>query len=199
SEREKLYLASRYYESVTRELDKAIEGYELYKSTYPRDSRPYNNLAAIYRDIGNYEEAAENAREAIRLRPDHIFPYALLASAYVGLNRWQEAKAICEKAIAEKLDGPGIRWKMYIIAFIENDAAAMQRQLEWAKSKGEGTRVPFFQALAAAYWGKLQQSRELFRQVIEGERAGHDEEGASSVTMQQALIDAQFGFTRRAK
>ena len=199
SEREKLYLASRYYESVTRELDKAIEGYELYKSTYPRDSRPYNNLAAIYRDIGNYEEAAENAREAIRLRPDHIFPYALLASAYVGLNRWQEAKAICEKAIAEKLDGPGIRWKMYIIAFIENDAAAMQRQLEWAKSKGEGTRVPFFQALVAAYWGKLHQSRKFFSQAIEIRRADHDEEAASSLTIQQARIDAQFGFLRRAK
>jgi len=114
-------------------------------------------------------------------------------------NELREAKAICDKAIAEKLDGSDMHWLMYKIAFIESDAAAMQQQLEWAKSKGEGTRVPFFQALAAAYWGKLHESRTLFSQVIEGERAVHDEEGASSVTMQQARIDAQFGLLRRAK
>jgi serine/threonine protein kinase/tetratricopeptide (TPR) repeat protein len=199
SEREKLYLSAHYYQGVTHELDKTIETYELWKQTYPRDAMPYTNLSVMYASIGKYGEAAENAREAIRLRPDHIFAYEHLAEAYVGLNQLREAKAICDKAIAEKLDGSEMRWLMYKIAFMENDTAAMQRQLEWAKSKGEGTRVPFFQALAAAYWGKLQQSRELFRQVIEGERAGHDEEGASSVTMQQALIDAQFGFTRRAK
>ena len=98
SEREKLYFASRYYQSVTRELDKAAESYELSKSTYPRDARPYGNLAGIYIGIGQYEKAAENASEAIRLRPDHIFVYQILAGAYVGLNRWAEAKAICDKA-----------------------------------------------------------------------------------------------------
>jgi len=199
SEREKLYLSAHYYEGVTHELDKVTETYELWKRIYPRDPIPYNGLGAWYAAIGKYEEAAENAREAIRLRPDYIFAYDHLAEAYAGLNRWREAKAICDKAIAEKLDGQEMRWLMYKIAFIENDTAAMQRQLEWAKSKGEGTRVPFFQALVAAYWGTLQQSRELFSQVIEGERAVHDEDGASSVTMQQARIDAQFGFLRRAK
>jgi serine/threonine protein kinase/tetratricopeptide (TPR) repeat protein len=198
SEREKLYLSAHYYAGVTRELDKVTETYELWKRIYPRDAIPYNNLAVTYADIGKYEQAAENLREAIRLRPDHIFPYEHLAEAYVSLNRWQEAKAVCDKAIAEKLDGPDLRWLMYRIAFIENDTAGMQRQLEWAKRKGDETRVPFFQAVVAAYSGKVHQSRELFSRAIEIPRAAH-EVGASLVMIQQALIEAQLGFLRRAR
>jgi eukaryotic-like serine/threonine-protein kinase len=197
SEREKLYLASRYYQSVTHELDKAAESYELSKSTYPRDARPYGNLAGIYIGIGQYEKAAENASEAIRLRPDHIFIYQVLAGAYVGLNRWAEAKAICDKAIAENLDGPDLRWLMYRIAFIENDTPAMQRQLEWAKGKDNEARSLFFQAVVAAYSGKVQQSRELFRRAIES----LPEHGVAVLllTIQQAQIEAQLGYLSRAR
>src|SRR5207249_3835597 len=128
SEREKLYLVSRYYQQVTRDLDKAIERYEVWKSTYPRDARPYSILAGIYLGTGQYEEAAKNAREANRLRPDHISTYEALAAAYMNLNRLEDAKATCDKAIANKLEGRIIHWKMFLIAFIENDTPAMQRQ-----------------------------------------------------------------------
>src|SRR5207245_9037683 len=69
SEREKLYLSAHYYAGVTRELDKVTETYELWKQIYPRDAIPYTNLSVMYASIGKYGEAAENAREAIRLRP----------------------------------------------------------------------------------------------------------------------------------
>ena len=49
SELEKLYISTHYYDIVTGELDKAIEAYQLWKRTYPRDSIPTNNLSVCLR------------------------------------------------------------------------------------------------------------------------------------------------------
>ena len=121
SEREKLYLAALYYEDAARELDKAVESYELWKWTYPRDAQPYSDLAGVFNELGRYQNAVDNAKQAILLKPDHNFAYQRLATAYFGLNRWSEAKAICDDAVAKKLDGPNIHWRLYTIAFIEGD------------------------------------------------------------------------------
>src|ERR1022692_1905412 len=69
SEHEKLYIMGHYY-SDSGQLDKAITALELYKQTYPRDSIPYNNLAVVYIQMGQFENALENARQSVQLDPD---------------------------------------------------------------------------------------------------------------------------------
>jgi tetratricopeptide (TPR) repeat protein len=54
SEHEKLYIMSHYYVD-SGQLEKGITALELYKQTYPRDSIPYNNLAAVYIQMGQYD------------------------------------------------------------------------------------------------------------------------------------------------
>src|SRR5208337_4634127 len=66
SEREKLYITSHYY-ADSGQLDKGITAYELYRQTYPRDSIPFNNLAAIYNELGQFDNALENAKRAVEL------------------------------------------------------------------------------------------------------------------------------------
>jgi eukaryotic-like serine/threonine-protein kinase len=172
----------------------------MWKSIYPRDVKPYVNLSSFYNTVGQYEKAATNALEAIRLRPDQSFAYGHLADAYLGLNQWQQVKAICEKAITQKLDdGPAVRWPLYYVGFIENDAAAMQRQVEWARSERNETRVLANQAMGAAYFGQLQRSRELFRQAIAMAGAEHGNEITLVLTIRQAQVEAQFGFLQRAR
>ncbi len=75
SERERLYLTARYYENVSGEAGKAIDNYEIWRAAYPRDWIPFNNLANKYTDLGQYEKAIEVGREAVRLNPNHEFPY----------------------------------------------------------------------------------------------------------------------------
>jgi len=64
SEREKLYIMSHYY-SDSGQLDKGITAYELYRQTYPRDSTPFNNLAGIYNQLGQFYNALDNAKHAM--------------------------------------------------------------------------------------------------------------------------------------
>ena len=61
SEHEKLYIMSHYYVD-SGQLEKGITALELYKQTYPRDSIPYNNLAVVYNQMGQYENALDNAQ-----------------------------------------------------------------------------------------------------------------------------------------
>jgi tetratricopeptide (TPR) repeat protein len=199
SEHEKFYIVSSYYENVTRELGKAVDNYELWKWTYPRDVEPYNGLAVLHISTGQFEEAAEAARTALFLRPRRAQSYERLAFIYTNLDRFNEAKAYSEQAVAQKIDGPRTHWRIYIIAFLQNDITAMQKELDWARARGETTRVPFYQALAAAANGKLRRSEQLFRETMDDRLADHDKEGAALAAVQLALIEAHFGYPSRAR
>jgi tetratricopeptide (TPR) repeat protein len=199
SEREKLYLASTYYENATRELDKAADGYELWKWTYPRDVTPYDGLAGIHISTGQFERAADNAQRALLLQPKRAISYERLAGIHTYLNRLDEAKAFCLQASAQKIDGPRIHWKLYMIAHLENDLAAMEKELDWATSRGETTRVPFYQGLVAAANGQLRRSEGFFQQTMDVRLADHDREGAALAAVQLALIEAHFGYRARAR
>ncbi len=71
SEREKLYITAHYY-ADSGQLDKGITAYELYRQTYPRDSIPFTNLAGIYNQLGQFDNALENAKRAVELAPDQM-------------------------------------------------------------------------------------------------------------------------------
>src|SRR4029077_3342613 len=75
SELEKLYISTHYYDIVTGEQDKAIEAYQLWKRTYPRDSIPTNNLSVNYSGDGKFTQALEEAQETLRLAPNDALSY----------------------------------------------------------------------------------------------------------------------------
>ncbi len=160
SELERLYITSHYYRNVTGEVEKAIESYELWKRTYPRDFTPRNNLAVSYLEIGQFEKALAEAQEALRLQPDSAFPYDNVASAYMAMDRFDEAKAIYEQALARNIDSVGVRETLFQVAYFRGDEAEMQRQLDALKGRPEEIAIVFrggVQALAGR-WREAKQS-----------------------------------------
>ena len=93
SEREKFYIAVRYYMDVLDDGDRGIEVLELWKQTYPRDFVPRTNLSARYAAIGRYQEALDEAREGLRLNPDAGVAYAAVAHTLICLGQLGEAGA----------------------------------------------------------------------------------------------------------
>ncbi len=198
SERERLYITAHYYAS-TGELEKESETYELYERTYPRDATPRNNVALAYNRLGQFQKAAEEAREGMRLEPNLSVLYANLANAYMGLNRFEEAKAIREEQTSRKLDTMGAHTNLYAIAFIRGDTAAMQRELEWAKGKPTEFVMLDWQANAAAFLGQLQKSRELRRRAVEMAQNMNLAEPAANSAAGAATTEASFGNCREAR
>jgi tetratricopeptide (TPR) repeat protein len=199
SEREKLYITAHYYEMVTGEQQRAIEVYESWKETYPRDCTPRENLSNRYTELGQFEKALSNANESLRLNPKDVFAYMNAAGAYEKLDRYDEAKAVAEQAIAQNADSMGIHESLYEIAFIRGDDAGMQRQIAWAAGKQEDMEMLFVQAMAEYAMGRVHRAREtLARATPLAEQRGL-KAVAADLRAEMSVEEAAIGNTQEAR
>ncbi|MFB3922363.1 MAG: protein kinase [Terriglobia bacterium] len=199
SEREKFYIAAHYYDTATGETDKAIETYDLWRQTYPRDTVPRDNLSLRYSQIGQFEKALASAQEAQRLDPKDAYALQNIVGAFAGLNRLEEAKAVAEQALAQKLDSFVFHLQLYILAFAQGDQAAMQRHVSWATGKPDETLMTSLQSSAAAFSGKLKESRRLTDRAVGLAQQYNMKEFAGGIRVSQALVEAEFGNSSQAR
>src|SRR5664279_1509041 len=68
--REHLNITTLYYDLAQGDIDKAIEGYKAYIRAYPRDDVAMGNLSSEFFVIGDYEQAAKYAEDALKIDPD---------------------------------------------------------------------------------------------------------------------------------
>jgi serine/threonine protein kinase/Flp pilus assembly protein TadD len=132
SERENLRVTAAYQGTVLRNLDKAAQTYDLYSRMYPTDYISWNGLATAHLAMGRLDEALKEFQEVARLRG---MPINLnnLAAVYVMNGKLQEAQAVIQQAIEEKREVRGMHSTLYEIAFMENDAQSLQRELDLLK------------------------------------------------------------------
>jgi eukaryotic-like serine/threonine-protein kinase len=199
SEVEKLYISTHYYDIVTGELDKANEAYLLWKRTYPRDSIPPNNLSAAYGSMGKWDQALTEALETVRLAPNEALGYANIGGDYLGMSRLAEAKAVREKQVAANLDAALDHADLYALAFLEEDTAAMQHQVDWATGKPDEFDFLQVVAEAAVSRGKLQAAREDSVKAAELARRGKFDEITSRITAIHAEDEALVGNAKQAR
>ena len=199
SEREKLYITTHYYDTVTGELDKNIETLELYQRTYPNDGIPSNNLAVAYGQIGDFEKAAAAAREALRIDPNSANGYSSLTFAYWGMNRFDEARQIAAQGLARFPQAEFLHWAAYIEAVGSGRTADAQRELDWAKGKPGEFRFTSSRWGNEAQAGKLRLARELAQQGIEAEKNYGMAEGAESDLGGRAVLEADLGACELAR
>ena len=179
SEREKLAITANYYDTVTGELDKAVQTYQEEIENYPWQTSGYDNLGIVYSEQGQYEKATEITRQAVPLQPDQVIWYENLANFTLALQRFGETRQILHEAQARKLDNYTLHNVLYALAFLATDSAAMAEQQDWYMGKPEQN---FGLALASdteAYGGHLGKARELTKRAVDSAvRADSKETGA---------------------
>jgi serine/threonine protein kinase/tetratricopeptide (TPR) repeat protein len=192
SEREKLYIMSHYY-GDSGQLDKGITAYELYRQTYPRDSIPFNNLANIYNQLGQFDNALDNSRRAIEIDPEMISAYENAAMAYIGLDRVEEARATYNSALQRKLSPQANYMGLATLDWCQGKNDEMEKDLQAASVGPEGElSVLGFRSDIAATNGHLHQARELSRQQ-EGALDRLHLQGRANIEAQLAISDALVG------
>ncbi|HVH71818.1 MAG TPA: serine/threonine-protein kinase, partial [Candidatus Dormibacteraeota bacterium] len=199
SEPERLYITAHFFQDVTGEVDKAIATYQVWAQTYPREWSPHNNLAVMYLELGQFEKAAAEGREAVRLNASNVLSYNNLASAYLRLNRFDEAKATYEAALTRGLDFSSIHRGLFAIAFVKSDVAGIEREVEWGKDKSEGYRMLADEAAVAASEGRLRASRDLTSRAIERALRSGLKGPATWIAGRQALNEAAYGNRTQAR
>lgn len=198
-ENERLYITQAYYDNVTGELEKYLQTLEQWKSTYPRDASPPNNLAVKYNELGLFDKAAAEAREAIRLNPGSTSGYSLLAAAQLALNRLDEAKQTISQAQGQKLDSTAMRRTLFRIAFIQHDSATMQQQIDWLSGKPDDYLAQGWQSETAAFLGQLKKSQEFSDSALESAERRDQKDVAAQIAVAAAARDALFGDCARLK
>jgi tetratricopeptide (TPR) repeat protein/class 3 adenylate cyclase len=200
SEREKLYIESYYHWVVTGDLEKARQAYELWAQTYPRDASAPGNLGVIYFNLGQYDKALEETRQAFRLGPASGLRYSNSVIAYLFLNRLEEARATAEEAQAKKLDSPPLRLFLYQLAFLQNDAAGMAQQVAWAPGKqGVEDELSGAEADTAAYSGRLEKAREFSHRAVASVGRAENKETVAGYEVEAAVREALFGNAAEAR
>ncbi|HKS95292.1 MAG TPA: tetratricopeptide repeat protein, partial [Terriglobia bacterium] len=199
SERERFYISAHYYDIVTRQLDKAVEVYEQWKQTYPRDGVPRDNLALRYQAMGEWEKALSNASEANRLDPKDRYAYQNLANTYRSLNRFDEAKAVNDQAIAQKADSDVIHWELYELAVIRGDEAAAQREVAWSAGKPLEFVTRFFQGQRAYSLGKVKQARAFLNEGIEVAQRRGAKDFIATIHAVEGGNEAELGYVQEAR
>jgi serine/threonine protein kinase/tetratricopeptide (TPR) repeat protein len=98
SERERLYITGHYYQNVTGDMPKVVEALQESIQTYPTQIDNYINITAAYSALGEFEKALPFAEKAVQMQPEDSIAAENLLSAYIGLNRMNDARVEMDRA-----------------------------------------------------------------------------------------------------
>ena len=189
--RQRLLVEASYFASSLGDLAQAKAKWKDLVGTYPYFAAPHLALGGIALRQGDYQEAAAEAREAIRLSPDTLSGYGTLMYAEKAMGRYEEAKTAFEAARSHGLDG--LRVQRYWLAFDEADIASMREQLKWLVDHSMLAKVAELQGDTEAYHGRMKNARRLFDEAREVTGSGGNEGGAAFYWMLKALREVWIG------
>jgi tetratricopeptide (TPR) repeat protein len=193
SERERFSIESSYYDTVTRELDKATAVYTSWHKDYPRDREAVGNLGVLYETIGNHDKALEMARATQQIENSYAGSVNLAAS-YTNLNRLEEAEQVLQDAERLGLGGEILVQMRYKLAFLKGDQAAMPQLITSARGKpGTEDALLATQAGTEAWYGKLNSARKLSQQAMDSAERNDSRETAGFYLAAAALREAAAG------
>ena len=199
SEAEKFYIEGHYYDIVTGDDEKAVELYQRWTQTYPRQVSPWDNLSLAYQNLGDQEKALAAATQAVRVDSKDSFAYQNQMVSYLCMNRYDEAKAVAETAKSLNVDGVVIHVSLYDIGTIQGDQQVMQRESAWANGRGDEA---FYLQHAAFYQdsiGKIRSSRETSQRGLEVAKRFDLAEMPATMLGTQAMRDALHGYNESAR
>jgi len=182
SERERFFIDVTYHRQVTGNLEKAHQALELWAETYPRDRDAHGLLSGFTsQGSGNYQEAIEEGKKAMSLDPDFVPAYANVASAYISLDRLEEAESVLQQAAERKLEVPDYILFRYYIAFLKGDKPGMEREAALGEAHpGANDWMLHAEALTLARSGQLQRARGMSRRAVDlAQQAGQRERAAA--------------------
>ena len=191
SERERLFIEALYHDMNGNE-DQFIAIHEVLTRTFPNDFIFRTNLAARYLNRGQWEKALAEAAAAIRIAPTRPNTYGLAAQALTELERYADAKQVLQRAIAAGVGGVDTHRLLLYIATAEQDAAALEEELAWFKTRPPDAGAYRHLANAAAAVGQLRAADRLYAQAQEA-LGGQRGPNAGAMLQEAASASALLG------
>ncbi len=201
SETERFYVDTHYFQLVENDELKAIETYKAWADAYPHDLVPFNNISVGYQHLGKWDESLEWSNRAIKISPDDVIPVYARSWTYVGLGRFDDAKTTIDNAMARGMDTPRFHYTLYMLAFLRNDRATMDRELAGAAKFGPGAEsdLAALEGSTQAYYGKMNTARASFKRAYDVAHAASLTGSKVNALYGQAYAEALAGDSPAAK
>jgi eukaryotic-like serine/threonine-protein kinase len=199
SEKERLYIRAHYYADDVKDVEQGIKAYQMWAAVYPHDWGPWLDIANEYTQLGQYDHAIAAGEQALKLDPSRGIAYSVLARAYLGAGRDADARSTVQRALAMGKDSYLLHATLFEIAFLEQDAGGMSREIDWSRGKKSEWDFLTLEAFAAASEGRLNHAEELFHSAYDA-AAGEDlPETADEILIDQASVEFDAGRTAAAQ
>jgi DNA-binding winged helix-turn-helix (wHTH) protein/tetratricopeptide (TPR) repeat protein len=198
TEPERLYIAGRYFDVVTGEVEKGSSIYKLWTDIYPNDWRGHNGLANDANMLGRFDVAANAAERVIALEPDHAYGYTNRAVALLGLNRLSEATEVSREAVRRGRDGGIVHSVIFAVALINGDAASLAQERAWADRHPDEVDIPYTEAEMAEAQGRIKESERLYTRLADHARSMGVPGYAAVILAAEAEFDIEMGLPAQA-
>jgi tetratricopeptide (TPR) repeat protein/tRNA A-37 threonylcarbamoyl transferase component Bud32 len=198
SEPERFAIEGIYYATVTGELEKAMQTYQLWRQTYPRGGTRMEGL--ISAQLGNLEKELEGFQQALRAEPDVGMNYGNLGNAYASLNRLDEAEEVYKQAEERKFEDETLLVNRYQLAFLKGNSAEMAPLVSTAMGRpGAEDLLLAAQADTEGWYGRLTNANELTRRAMDSAQHNDAKEVAAMYQAAAALREVESGDRERAR
>jgi DNA-binding winged helix-turn-helix (wHTH) protein/Flp pilus assembly protein TadD len=182
SERERLAITAVYHMRVTGDAANALDAVNQFVNAYPRAPTPRAYRGTFEGSIGQFENAAREFEELVRLDPRSSIGLMDLMEAYLRLGRFDEALGVWKKAAAQGLDGPGFRQILLERALIQDDKEEAAKQVKWFTGRDDEFLSLDVQATDAIVRGERRKAAELLARAAAGARLANMHEAAELLT-----------------
>jgi eukaryotic-like serine/threonine-protein kinase len=198
SEYERAQIVPAYYRA-TGEVYKQIDALQLSIRSYPWRWEFPNMLGVVYVDLGQYDDGLKEGLEATRVQPNIEPPYRRQLNAYICLDRLPEAKQLAGKLRAQGLDGVRIHQRFLEMAYVEQDQAAISREIQWFAGKPEEFLSFGLQAANRNLHGQRRESHKLYQRAAETASRLGLRDAASEFEEADARADTLSGNCKTAR
>jgi serine/threonine protein kinase/Flp pilus assembly protein TadD len=112
SDAERYQIQGSYYDGSEETYSQAIEAFNKLLDFYPDDTTANNNLALIYYQLEEWDEAVKRLEICVRNRTEFVSSYTLLADSYAAKGLYDKGRQVLESYVQNSSDSAQIRWAL---------------------------------------------------------------------------------------
>ncbi len=186
TERERMYIES-LYANMQSDLPRALESYKLYVATYPRDAAAWNNMAIVYSNMGDPEQAALDFEKTWEIAKWDNVAASNSAGTLLQLDRLAEAERYTKEA-QQQGGGDDILYhgNAMLLDFLSG-RADWEKQVQWAASRADGFGLEVWAGNINFFAGRMHTAEQQWAHAGDRALQLHLPDSAGSVYAQKAV------------
>ncbi len=198
TQEENFRMIALYHSAVTGDLEKEMAVLILYKQAYPRSVDAYSLSGRAYALLGRMEEALQEFQWAIDHSPvPSASHYTNASRALMILGRYEEARKLMDQWMQKGSLNPSQRVNRYRLAYIENDAATMERLSREAPA--DDVSWLHLQMQLAFFRGDLNKLRSVSETLVTQQTHANRMENVANELAWHARVESYAGNYARAR